>query len=209
MSGHTIRSLLVLCAALAAGCSSMNQQECMTADWQLIGYEDGSRGYASSRISNHRKACADHGVTPDLVAYKAGYDEGVRNYCMPETAYTLGRSGRPMPSICPADMANAFQMAYDEGRAVYAERQSLQGRINGINDDIADIDQQIELLESSKVGPDGQLVAKEELDAANKLITRLQLEKAELEETRAQMQQQMQELGSRTLTAGTMTSVTH
>lgn len=53
-----------------AGCASgMDSAECVTADWRAIGYEDGSQGRGANSFSERRKACADHGVTPNFEAY--------------------------------------------------------------------------------------------------------------------------------------------
>ena len=51
-------------------CATLNKDECLTADWYQIGYEDGAKGYPLSRIGKHRKACAKHGVTPDMPPYE-------------------------------------------------------------------------------------------------------------------------------------------
>ena len=69
---------LAAIAIVMQGCASMSGQECMVADWQAIGYEDGVRGSTADRIGNHRKACAKHGIAPDLQAYQKGRDAGLR-----------------------------------------------------------------------------------------------------------------------------------
>ena len=46
-----------------SGCATMSGDECLTSDWNAIGYEDGARGYTADRIGKHRKACAKHGVS--------------------------------------------------------------------------------------------------------------------------------------------------
>ena len=62
-------SLVVLLAL--NGCASMNADECVMSDWQTICFEDGARGYTMDRLGQHRKACAKHGVAPDLRAYQS------------------------------------------------------------------------------------------------------------------------------------------
>ena len=85
-------TLVVLTMALGA-CSSMGPEECAATDWSAIGYEDGSRGMPTDYFSNHRKACAKHGVTADFPAYKAGRNEGLVEFCQPSRGYNLGVSG--------------------------------------------------------------------------------------------------------------------
>ena len=69
--------LLAVISAGLSGCATMSGDECMTSDWSAIGYEDGSRGYTTERLTKHRKACAKHGVTLDFTAYQDGRDQGL------------------------------------------------------------------------------------------------------------------------------------
>ena len=72
-------AIAAMCLALGiAGCASMSKNECVMVDWRTIGYEDGVAGRAGDQIGRYRKACADHGVAPDLGAYQAGRAEGLR-----------------------------------------------------------------------------------------------------------------------------------
>jgi len=79
--------LICLCLGFTTGCSTLSQEECLVADWQLIGREDGAVGRDASYIGNHRKACADYGIVPDLQEYQHGYERvsvtvrvnGIRN----------------------------------------------------------------------------------------------------------------------------------
>ncbi len=85
----------------------MNADECMTSDWSAIGYEDGAHGYTMDRMGKHRKACAKHGVTPDLTAYQNGRDRGLVEYCQPGRGFSkasmgiqprIRRTGQPEPN---------------------------------------------------------------------------------------------------------------
>lgn len=106
--------------SLLTGCASkMSKQECRTVDWRTVGYEDGVSGQPGDRIGEHRRACAEHGVTPNLDAYLAGRSAGLREYCQPHNAYRAGANGYTYFDTCPADLAPAFVAAYDEGRALY------------------------------------------------------------------------------------------
>jgi hypothetical protein len=124
----------------------MNANECVTADWQAVGYEDGSRGYNSSRFSSHRKACAKHGVTADFPTYKKGYDQGVRSYCTPERGYSLGKKNKALPNICPSDLIASVRRGYDLGHDLYLEKKERQDEITELNKAIAGIDDEIEVL---------------------------------------------------------------
>jgi len=111
---------------LLAGCASkMSKDECRTVDWRTVGYEDGVAGQPGDRIGEHRRACAEHGVTPNLDAYLAGRTAGLREYCQPHNAYRAGANGYTYFDTCPADLAPAFVKAYDEGRALYVRERKV------------------------------------------------------------------------------------
>ncbi|MET0809299.1 MAG: DUF2799 domain-containing protein [Pseudoxanthomonas sp.] len=97
MSKTAVLSLGLLLSALLilalSGCATMNKDECLTVDWRTVGYEDGVAGRSGDRIAQHRKACAKHGVAPDLDAYQSGRDQGLREYCQPDNGYQLGARG--------------------------------------------------------------------------------------------------------------------
>ncbi|MFT5840801.1 MAG: hypothetical protein ACI9UT_003315, partial [Flavobacteriales bacterium] len=66
---------------LLSSCANMNESDCLTANWHLIGFEDGSFGENETHISQHRQECSKHGVTPDLSAYRQGHYEGSKRFC--------------------------------------------------------------------------------------------------------------------------------
>jgi hypothetical protein len=112
--------------ALATACSSsMSKDECRTVDWRTVGYEDGVAGRAGDRIGDHRRACAEYGVSPNLAAYQAGRTQGLREYCQPHNGYRYGAEGRAYYGACPADLAHAFTEAYDAGHELYVREQRV------------------------------------------------------------------------------------
>src|SRR5690606_4522518 len=111
---RTLGTVLV-CALLLSGCATMNKNECRNADWDMIGYEDASRGHAVARIGQHRKACAKVDVTPDMAAYERGHERGARVYCTRERGYREGVNGAAYQGICPADLAPTFTRAHKDG----------------------------------------------------------------------------------------------
>lgn len=117
---------LVLLALALGGCATMSKDECLTVDWRTVGYEDGVAGRSGDRIGDYRKACADHGVRPDLDAYQAGREEGLREYCQPENGYRVGAAGGSYGGACPAELAPQFAMAYESGRQFYVRERRVQ-----------------------------------------------------------------------------------
>lgn len=112
-----------------SGCATMDREECLTVDWRTVGFEDGAAGYASDRIGQHRKACAEYGVTPDLTAYQEGRAEGLREYCVPANGFRIGSQGGSYGGICPSDLDPAFADAYQSGRQLY----TLESRLSNVS----------------------------------------------------------------------------
>jgi len=100
-------------------CATLNKDECRSANWNLIGYEDGSKGYPAKRIGQHRKACAEYGVTPDLSQYKLGRAEGLHSYCIPATGFNLGKAGSNYNGVCAGYNEQQFITAYKQGAQLY------------------------------------------------------------------------------------------
>lgn len=112
-----------------SGCATMDREECLTVDWRTVGFEDGVAGHSADRIGEHRKACAKHGVAPDLTAYQEGRAEGLREYCIPSNGFRVGAQGGGYSGICPSDLEPAFADAYHSGRQLY----TLESRLSNVS----------------------------------------------------------------------------
>jgi hypothetical protein len=111
----------------------MDKAECRTADWRSVGYEDGRKGLSETALGSHRKACADHGVTPDFTAYMDGHGRGIAQFCRPQNGYRLGTNGYRYGGVCPAALEAAFLDAHADGFGLYKRRATvnrLRKRIN-------------------------------------------------------------------------------
>lgn len=109
-----------------AGCETMNEQQCLAGEWSRQGYADGAAGHDWSRLNEHRKACARHGILADDAAYYDGYERGVRTYCQPHRGFTIGSDGGSYASgFCPADLERGFVNGFADGRLVYEARQRV------------------------------------------------------------------------------------
>lgn len=146
-------ALLPLLASLAA-CNSLSPEECLMADWDLIGFEDGSLGHELSRIGQHRQACATHGVTPDLPRYEAGYARGIRTFCTWDKGFTRGRAGGDYNGQCPADLAGTFLDGYSAG----LELHQLDSQIQALDSDMRRLDRNLNQLEKRIAEKEKQLV---------------------------------------------------
>ena len=119
--------------ALLQGCATLDKDECMLADWRLIGYQDGVAGKSAAVIGDYREDCAKHAVVPDLDAYRAGRKEGLQQYCKADNGYRLGNAGRGLPAVCPMALEGAFRAAYNAGRKLYLARSAVNKTHSRIN----------------------------------------------------------------------------
>lgn len=195
--------LLAVASWLAACSATMSKDECRAVDWRTVGYEDGVAGHSGERIGQHRKACAEYGVTPDLDAYRAGRAEGLREYCQPHNGYRAGVSGAPYYDSCPPELAPAFVAAYQSGRELYVRER----RVADADAAIAYRRREVARLESSVADraltvmsetatADERAQAVLDTKHAAERIGRLKSEIATLERDRARYQQELEEYRS-------------
>lgn len=171
--GLTVAATLVL---LLQGCASMSRDECVTADWYAIGYESAIRGQRESQISEHRKACAEHGVTPNLARYLEGREAGLQKFCEPGNGYRLGRAGTGYAGVCPPGLEHDFLRSYRAGRELHDMQQNInrlgrriksrQAELKHVNEDIAD--KQVELIAAGTTASQRALLLTQLLDLQEK-----------------------------------------
>jgi len=110
---HLFLTLLII--ALLSGCASMSKKECVNANWESLGYNDGSRGVHYTHLEKYRQSCVDYQVIPDDAAYRHGWEQGIRSYCTADSGYRAGQSGKAYNNICPADVADDFISGWKKG----------------------------------------------------------------------------------------------
>lgn len=118
--------LLIISALLLAGCATLSENECRSADWYAIGFEDGARGRPVSYLAEHRKACADYQVTPAFEPYRQGHEQGVSQFCTADNGFALGRRGGRYQNVCPPALAAVFVPAYQRGQQIYRVERQIQ-----------------------------------------------------------------------------------
>ncbi len=179
--------LVGICGLALSGCASMNKAECLVSDWQMIGYEDGARGSGSQRLAKHRKACAKHGVVPDLAAYKKGRSEGLQEYCQPTKGFALGRSGASYAGACPAELEADFLDAYDSGHHLW----QLKTSVASANRKIRSKKRAFKQVKKDLVAKEAALISDE---ATNEQRLALLAQIKELYESRGRLQAEIEDL---------------
>ncbi|MCS6622760.1 DUF2799 domain-containing protein [Roseibacterium beibuensis] len=146
-----MRALIIAAAAggavLALGsCATMSAEQCMAGDWSGQGYVDGQQGLTMSRLDDHAKACAEHGVTPDAGAYAAGRRQGLVQYCTLPKGFEVGRTGSGYAGVCPSELETDFMYGYRDGQVVHAAEQALsnaRGQVESLGSRLEELDEKI------------------------------------------------------------------
>lgn len=196
----TICRLLAAAALLGlAGCASMSADECAMSDWRTIGYEDGARGYTSDRLGQHRKACAKHGVAPDFDEYRAGRDDGLREFCQPTRGFNLGASGGHYNGVCASDQEPYFLDAYRSGQHLHALRSNVQASTYAINARRSELDKVAEQIRdteaaliASETTPQERVLLLVDLKNLSEETGRLEAEIIDLIEERADHEHELE-----------------
>lgn len=134
-----------------AGCASMSPEECKTANWVEVGYSDATAGQASSRIQDHREACADSGVQVNFENYLAGFERGLPVYCTATSGFNKAASGYDYPSQCDRVKYPAVGEGFSAGAEVYRltlSRQELERERERKKRQSIELGDQIQALQS-------------------------------------------------------------
>jgi hypothetical protein len=172
---------------MLSGCATLSESQCVASDWKTVGYRDGLAGTPSSQLLKHQNACVKHDIVPDREAYLAGWDEGVRQYCVPENGFSAGEHGRSYTNVCPEEMQPSFYAAYQEGRQLYV----AQSEINSLSRQISQKEYRLKQIANESSNAEARLVD----DATTPLERRELLDKAKaLAEEEGKLQAQIQDL---------------
>ena len=139
-----LTGLALACLGLSSCATTLSRNECQSMEWRIVGYEDGAAGQPGSQIGAHRKACAEHGVSPDFDAYQAGRAEGLREFCTATNGYRIGAAGGQYAGACPAEREEPFLRAFSEGRELY----SLRNRVDTTGHELGAKRRELERLQN-------------------------------------------------------------
>ena len=132
--------ILLLSAALAA-CATMRPEECMVADWYLIGELDAREGRTPAHLASRAKDCADAGYPADEASWYEGWEYGLTHFCTRVRGYRFALEGHRYQSICPAMLEAEFLLGYDLGRQIHgadAEIERLRRQLDDLDVRIRD-----------------------------------------------------------------------
>lgn len=131
----------LLFLALAA-CATLSEDQCLNANWQEIGRQDGTNGRTSDFIEQHAKACNQYGIAPVRAEWEKGRQQGLPLYCRPARAWEEGADGRRLSPVCPKDQLAELERAHFRGLTYHRIGQDIaeaEREISRINAEIASL----------------------------------------------------------------------
>ncbi|MBX5011942.1 DUF2799 domain-containing protein [Rhizobium lentis] len=143
-----IRLLVALAATVGFGlflasCNTLSKEECVAADWRVIGESDGAAGYEpQQRFAAHAKSCERVKIVPDQSIWFQGYQAGLVRYCTPLSGLARGQSGGGYANVCPPETASGFLRGFNLG----AKQHGLQERFNAMQNDYSSKETEIDEL---------------------------------------------------------------
>lgn len=179
-----VLALGLICAVLG-GCASLSKKQCLNADWQTIGFEDGTRGILEQRIGDHRKACAEYGVTPDLKLYRLGHEQGLKSFCTPHNGFQRGQNGSSYNGVCPPELEESFLVGFRAGRELH----QVSREISHMERDIASAEKRLNELNNKIVQKEKELIQKGNTEQFRKrTYTQIKQLESELVETQRDLE---------------------
>lgn len=166
-------SLAALASALfLVSCNTLSKEECVAADWRVVGETDGASGYdPQERFAGHTKSCERVRIVPDQTLWYQGYQAGLVRYCTPLNGLARGQAGDAYANVCPPASAAGFLRGYGIGSRQY----QLQSRLSSLRGDMAfkesDIDQMARKLRDAKPEEKGDL--RDRIDQREREVRRL------------------------------------
>jgi len=109
--------LFFIIMASLQGCGSLPRDECQTADWYTIGYQDGLHGRSEADL---QAVCAERDRATQTARYTQGRDDGLKRFCSPRNGFRLGLEGAKYNnSACLTGAEQAFLPAYEQGKEIF------------------------------------------------------------------------------------------
>lgn len=151
-----MRKFMLVLGAVAISCGlpscySLSKEECIAANWKVIGESDGAAGQnPQGRFAEHTKSCERVKIVPDQTLWYQGFQEGLKRYCTPLSGAQHGEAGDGYNNVCPPEQEVGFMRGYTLGKRVH----ELRERMSSLDSDMSSrkfrIDEAYARLKSAK-----------------------------------------------------------
>jgi len=141
MSSALMRLAALCVLALVAGCSTLNEKECLSDSWYNIGLRDGANGRPEHYIAEHAAACQKYAVAPNHERWLEGRQRGLESYCTVRNGLRVGEAGGSYEGVCVAPTEQEFLRGYELGLEINRlgnRLDAVRGEIRKIESTLAD-----------------------------------------------------------------------
>ncbi|MDC9810135.1 MULTISPECIES: DUF2799 domain-containing protein [Rhizobium] len=158
-----IRLFFALAATVGFGlflvsCNTLSKEECVAADWRVIGESDGAAGYEpQQRFAAHAKSCERVKIVPDQTIWFQGYQTGLVRYCTPLSGLAHGQAGSGYANVCPPEAASGFLRGFNLGSKQHGLQERLTSMQNDYSSKETEIDELSDKLKDAKDGDRSEL----------------------------------------------------
>ncbi len=168
---------------ILVACQTLSKEECVVADWRVIGEQDGAAGYSpQERFGNHVRACEKAGVLPDQTLWNEGFQIGLTRFCTPLSGLAHGQKAGNYNNICPIETAAGFRTGYELGLKQKRKRDDIASIKRRINSAQSTISTSETLIEQGKIDQkEGERAIRNNRNLVNDLNRQLGREEAELD----------------------------
>ena len=126
LNGATGRLSAALALTLAlGGCAAGQKRDCLSGDWEGLGYRDGRAGLGFERIGALAERCGDYDVTVDSAAWVSGHERGIGEYCEPSRGFDLGVAAGDYTGSCPPALERRYLGSYVRGLGIHRDELQL------------------------------------------------------------------------------------
>jgi hypothetical protein len=89
-------------------------------------------------------------VAPNMSAYLAAREDGLRTYCTWENGFRQGRQGGSYVGVCSPAEERDFLPAYEDGRRIYVVEQAVSSAESALNSAVSRIGDREDKLEAKQ-----------------------------------------------------------
>ncbi|MEK6623620.1 MAG: DUF2799 domain-containing protein [Bdellovibrionota bacterium] len=114
---------ILLCLLFTlCGCAT-TLEDCQRTNWRNLGEEDAMKGRESNSKFTLLHQCREQNFPINEAEYAAGHAGGVQKLCTYHYGFELGRTGRPISSLCQGKASEEFGKGHVLGKIQYEQRE--------------------------------------------------------------------------------------
>jgi hypothetical protein len=123
---------LVVIGSIVSGCATLNEAECISANWYDLGFDNALSGKKSSFVSEHTSACKKYQISPNFDLYREGWQQGVNKFCTAQSGWRYGIAGNYYRNTCSADKEAAFLEGYNPAKRIAQKKREINDLKNNV-----------------------------------------------------------------------------